>query len=753
MSRKSAEKAKIQQQKNQAKISGVSADAMSETSRNMPAKGDTDSSTLSCKAALRPTCPDPTQGFQPLSDYLVKRISEKTMEYIERICRKRNIQLDMKYWLHITKQILKQEDAEESIIVSSCPGSGKSTWIEAFALTLVELFKSDPELDRSIVGLTIVLQKVEDLNRLAAVVNQNADEDTPNMVVLQSWTEGAQQMGFCRNLDVHHFAACSPASCPYASSCEMLTFKRQAPMVPIIGLTQKRFEILRRSGNLDTVLYRENSTGRYPRRYLIFDEKFQMAQIDTLDMDLIERASAECSKLIEKPYVTDSQVRSFQQNISFHITKPFQTLRGKYRLPKESGGNDIQAGNCSLQTGDEVWEGRDGYYNFRDYTTESQRRYPIPSLAEAFSVMDHLYSSGSCLFSKTNNFVISRIHPPQIHYGTCQTIIFDATAQVDEDYHSLEQSKFLSDMPQRTASDVMFHIFTNSKLNVSKQAMKTVWKIPAFSQLIAELIDNTKGDIFLCTYKAWAKELADALQNALSPDDFKRILLMPSIDCPNTLPYLGGTNGSNCFHTATTVFMLGYPRLNPQEYLIRACAAYGSDVIKADLEQIPPERLVQRNSNDLYNMPSMKRYIAHHLAARLEQEIYRCAIRNPDFDGQIQVYLFCPPEDMLEILLRRIPGEIDYHDELPPCVEVQKGIARNYGDKGTSFSRLSDFIKNWDGAPIHVQALQENLQISKAVWKDLMRDPRVTALCKQHNIQCTGKGPNRSWRIPDKACA
>ena len=108
---------------------------------------------------------------------------------------------------------------------------------------------------------------------------------------------------------------------------------------------------------------------------------------------------------------------------------------------------------------------------------------------------------------------------------------------------------------------------------------------------------------------------------------------------------------------------------------------------------------------------------------------------------------------MLELLLKRIPGEIDRHDELPSCVELQKSINRNYGSGKTGFSKLSQFLETWDGVSIHVKDLREQLDISPAIWKDLIADPRTKALFQQYDIQRSGRGPNATWSISDKNCA
>lgn len=712
---------------------------------NPPLKGVEEDSVPTVAERLRPTCPNPDKGFQPLSDYLVDRITKATMKRMKRLAHERHIPLDFEYWENITRTILGQPSTDTIIVCPAPAGSGKSTWILSFLLAIKEFFSSDPELAASIVGVVVILQKVEDINQLAAALNADSTKDNPSMVALQGWSSSGQKNGFCRNPGVNCFDECKPGSCTHAQSCEILKFRRQALRALIVGLTQERFEMLRESDNLDSVLCRldENDRPRH-RRYIIFDEKFQMAQISTLDKDCIDQASMEFSGLIEKVSATDFRVRSLQQSLAYHIDRTFQDLRRSLCSETEHGLRDIQAGFCNLPPGYMDLQRDISFQIFSDFVLHQRKQYATKHLRTALTVMESLYNGQRHLFSKVNGFAITHIAGPPPQYGESQSIIFDATAEVDEDYRCLQNARFSKGVPSRKKRSLIFHVYTNGDLNVSKSAMSKSWKIPAMSQFIAELAEDTDGDIFLCSYKDHAEALAQELRKTMSAKTFRRILLMP--DRESTVPYFGGTNGSNAFRSATTVFALGYPRLNPRDYLIRACAAYGEEQIKRDLAGVEPEALTSNRADFIWALPSVKIYMAHHLAARLEQEICRCKHRMPDFEGETNVYFFCPPSDMMEILRNRLnPDNTYYYTELPACVDKCKRSARRYEGDLTSYGRLTQFLMDWDGTKISVQDLRAKLGISTSVWKDLMGDERVKGLLEQHQIQREGRGPNAAW--------
>lgn len=697
---------------------------------------------------LKSVYPDPDSGYEPISTYHVERITQRIMKRMRRLCKKRGVELDFEYWEKIIRRILSQPTPEDTIIVPAPAGSGKSTLIEIFHLALKDLFEEDPTLDQALVGTVIIFQTVNSLNNLAAELNKSRPEDEPFMVALQGWSRSGRQRGYCINPDVNSYDECLRNRCPNAAQCSVLQFRKKAPFAPVVGLTQERFYLLRQD-DLSSILTRIGQDGLpHPRRYIIFDEKFEMAPAVRLSMKEINEASTEFTKLIPQVDASDTRVRTLQQRLSYSIGRTFQKIRELQRSP---GGVDIPVGFLTLPEQDFIAE-REAYGAFRALILEKHRQYLSKPLSAVLAVMDCLYSSEACLFTKASGFSIFRIEQPRLHFGQCQTVIFDATAQVDHDYYSLEGVRFLEGTPKRSERVVHYHHYKHRDMNVSRAAMGNNWKLSAMAEFTAELIRKAKGKVFLCCYKHQAETLAADLRERLAEEDFSKILLTPDREDPTKLiiPYLDGNNGSNEFKDATTVILLGYPRLNPETYLARTGAAYGLDQLAQELAQIPEQQLLDRRFT-LWDIPSVRTYETHHLAARLEQEIYRCAHRKPDFKGIIDIHLFYPPEDMMKILLERIPGEVYPYKDLPSCVARQKGAARRYEDGPTSFGRLLQFVDQWDGHKVRVCDLRDELGISPSVWKDLMANQRVRSLLDERGILREGRGPNAVWHIPNAA--
>ena len=734
MSRKKCKNRRKKQGASPARISPSRQIAQNESTPNRPIAGSEAPNPPTASDLLKPRCPDSTQGFEALTSFQVERLTGLVMENLEDLCRERSVVLNTKYWRKITQEILAS-DSRESLIIPARAGSGKSTWILAFLRAFARLCQKDPRLDRALVGITVVVQKVEPLNQLVEEINKKY---STAMVALQGWNPSGSKRGFCANPEVIHYDQCRRYACPYSEHCRLLSFQQQAPYVPVVGLTQERFLLLREAGALDKILRRTFLSDQVtlPRRFLIFDEKITMAQTSTLNKPVIDQASTEIERLIRQGDLSDSQARSLQMQLSICIDMPFQRLRKEAEQSQTQDHPAPFMGWCTLEDDPQR---REQYNTFRRWVC-SRRGIPrIAALNQVFSVMDLLYEGVSCPFCRSDGFTILRAIPPQLGWDGCQTILFDATAPVDEDYAGLTNCRFLDDVPREEGGSVTLTVYRSPSMGVSKSALQgSSWKLTAFTRLAEQLVREAKGPVFLCSYQIHAEFLAEQFSRRLQPEDFDKLYRMSGRNVP-TLPYFNGTNGSNDFHQATTVILLGYPRLDPVSYLTSACAAYGEETVRRQWEEAEASsgRPIQPTA-----LPLVQRYIAHHLAARLEQEIYRCAIRNPGNKKPVTIYLFCPPEEVLAILESRLPSpscrvEIT---EVPAIFAEERDARRQYKGKPTSRARFLAFLEDWDGAFISTAELRETLEISSAVWKDLLKDPHIQDMFRQRGIDVRGRG-------------
>lgn len=711
-----------------------------------------DSCAPSVPSTLVPHCPEPDEGFRQLTPFLISKITDRVLHHLKELCAERGSELDFKYWKKRTINILSAPSADQPIIVPARAGSGKSTWLRAFLLALMELQSENPAVAESLGGVLIVIQKVEELNSIVALIQKHFPQSASDVIALQSWNQSGVRHGFCKKPDIEDFRECQREQCEYAGSCELLRFSRQAGQAFILGLTQARFHLLRKAGTLNQFLYRVVGLTCVPRRYLIFDEKFEFAEIEVLNKPLIDRASTELETLIALNRSTDRSIQHQQVSLSYHIDRVFQQLRQKQVLARSDRPIvDLPMGLCSLSDADS--EQRRSYAEFRSRVFQNSG-YATASLRACITVMDQLYNGAPCLFCKTNGFSVFSIEPPRLCYGESQTILFDATAEVDGDYLHLENARILPSCLPRHMGKLTFHIYSDPCLNVSKSAMQKRWKIEALSKMVGQILHDSEGDVFLCVYQTTAPSFMAVLQDLLKDSELSRIQLMPGPE--RSLPYFNGTNGSNCFNQCNNVILLGYPRLPPQTYLAAAYAAWGNHGFRTQFREACDQFCTMDTPQyfNVSNIPMAQKYQTLHLAARLEQEIYRCELRNYMCHSQIHVHLFVPYPELQRQLLARFPGSrLEEKSGVPQEVRACVDLDRSYKGNPTARVRLLAFLNSWDGSRIPTAALRERLDISPSIWKDLMQDYRIQEMFKERGIERAGRGLSACLMITHDRCA
>lgn len=698
---------------------------------------------------LKPTYPNPCKGFESLSKYQITFLTNLILKYIALLFPDKIPRVNMEYWRFITMKVLGVQNREQALVIPARAGAGKSTWITAFILALSELHLNNDPLPKCLVGIILVLQKVETLNAILDTIESFFPGRSGEvMVAIQGWSKSGQEKGFCQNKKASSFEDCQKEQCPYASTCQVLHFAERAKSSFIIGMTQARFNMLRESGELEVFLQRNTCDSKepIPRRFILFDEKFDMSKMSSIGVPDINEASTEMERLNRSRNPTDSEIVGIQKGLNFCVLKPIQELRERLVFKDKVGNDEMPFGLCQLSDENQ----KSALNSF----TESFQRYRsglmTPNIKKCISAAKKLFD-GACLFIRSSGFRLVSAEPRQLLFGSAQTIIFDATAEVDGDYLYLDQASFLPSSPALHMDQVTFHLYEHPDLNVSRSAMKKTWKLPAFVTLIEELVNQWKGDTFLCTYK----DYADYIPEQLSEITNERILKMKNKEKP-CLPYFGGTNGDNNFNQCTNVIILGYPRLSPPDYLQHAYAAWGEHGLTDEIQDLVNKMEFQDElrKDSFRSLKLLAQYESLHLAARLEQEIYRCALRNADCDSDINVVLFCPPNQMMNKLLERFDGcSVKCYQEVPPGVAFHRDTTRSYGGTPTAYSKLATFLTEWNGDSIKSRDLREQLDISESAWKDLIKSGRTIQLLEDYKVIRTGRGPNTTFQCQETLCA
>ena len=686
----------------------------------------------------------PTAPFDGLATAQVVFMADRVMYYIEELCRRRGAAVDFEYWRKVTKRVLKGLADRGPLVCPARAGSGKSTWITAFLLAACELrLNNDPLAD--VFSVLLVLQKIESLNGIRDTIADFFPNAPETLVVpLQGWTAASQKAGFCKNKQVTSFDQCRKDNCPFAASCDVLRFGQLAGQAFVLGVSQARFDLLRKGNALDGLLHQQENN--HPR-ILVFDEKFEFAPLYHLTQTTLDAASSQLERLITQRDLKDRRVFEKQRWSTTLLQRPFSLLRERTCIELDEMTKlkaDMPYGVCSLKDAAEVEKNR--FYQFREYLNGPGKAFRTQQLSEAVEVIDHLYR-GDCLFTKLGPFTILGADEPQITFGDSLTLVFDATALVDGDYEYLDVGR-LPDSEPRHMEKVHFHTYTAAEMNVSRQAMRKSWKLPGFCALAEDILRHYPGKMFLTTYK----DLAAEIPKLLAPEAVSRLLLDGE-----TCPYFGGTNGSNDFSEASLVMLLGYPRLSPQTYLERAFVYWGRSGIREQVQeqmtQWSPLNVQQKT--DLHaQLPLTMAYEIRHLAARLEQEIYRCQLRNAKCEDTIYVFLFAPPQALRDRLSKRFKGSMRRDETgVPDCIAQAKANTKTYAGKLTSYARFTAWLDGWGGAPTPLDRILRDTGIGAESWKKLRQSDEFAPLLAQHGAEMTGRGRNVKIELKMKKCA
>ena len=723
-----------------AKNKGASHEPLRMLPDSPPAYRDSDPTDSDGFRHLHPNYPDPDGPLEPLSDAVIHSLTKRVVGHMKKL----RPGLDLDYWKRVTRQIFS-EDGTRVLVNPARAGSGKSTWIHAFLLTLAELYAEGNPLAESLGGVLLVLQKVEDLNAVAQTVNAAIPQtEAPVMIALQSLTRSGKDRQLCRNPDARDFRDC--AGCDYASACPLKQSGEQGKRAFLLGATQKRFGDLRKNGTLDGQLLRrlrpDGSVVR--RRYLIFDEKPELYQIAALDQHSLNALSDRLEELPARRQISDQRISSLQGDLSYIGVRPFQKLRRESVIWLPEGRYvEALAGFCSLT-------GEDGHrLETLKMRLEKLLGQNSEELRACMTVLKELYLGKECLFCRTGSFRISCVKDGLACLEDHQVLIFDATAEVDGDYCHNSRLKFLRTPKPPDMRRVTFHLFVHPKLNLSRAAVESkAWLIDGMCALVELLLMQFSGQTFLCVYKKDASRIMASLSKSAK----ERLAFMEDPDRPGeqTLPYFGGTNGSNAFRTCSNVILLGYTRLSPDVYLERCYAAWKEAGAETQIRNIQETMCHQERpwQMGLRAIPMLTEYENHHLAARLEQEIYRCKLRNPSFSGEVHVFLFCPPKGCWELLQGRFPGHCEVIIEtLPDCVAECLEERRSYAGRPTAYLRIKRFLEQWDGQPISVSELRTQAEVSKSAWKELSDNGQLSELLARFGAERTGRGRNTQIRI------
>lgn len=668
--------------------------------------------------------------FSRLPDLLIHSFTGQIMKWFQKIYDERGAKLSngiRKNWKEFTHRILKIEGNDKPIVCPARAGMGKTTWMIAVILALCEYevngYPDDISKEFLRGGILFVVQKIDTLQEFKDAIDEHFPGHPELITIAYSLSDKEVASGSCCDPDVTSYYDCHPHDCPFSSSCKIASSSQQIYYSLISGITQARYSLVRqRYSNMVNMCYRTIGDYGIPRLFLFFDERFDMPQIYRLNQNEINLFSGHLEKLSTSRKASEALICNLQSSLAYCINYPFTKLR-------KSKVSSCHIGFCTFADQPEIIK---SYKEFRKKLEQASLTKSLGKSGQnCLEVMDALIRD-KCLFIMDPTFEIIVVSHPPLTYEVTRTVIFDATAGVDGDYFSI-YDKDTDPFGSPDFPNLLFKVYTAEECNVSKTSLHASGKLDGMRALVNEILEESGTDTYISTNKEFSRRIfPDGI-----PDSVAKM--------NNGLPYYGGTNGSNDFRNCKNVILLGWPRLTNQEFLIR-CFANWEQAMRQELD----DQLTFADANPETLDDLIKRlrlpiqYQIHYLTARVEQEIFRCAIRKYDPSDRITVYLFRPSPDMVRLLIERFPKcRVEYISEVPKCLLKAREMARTYSGEETAFVRLVKFFETWDGAKLSASELRDTiLELPRNTWDDLMKQPRTRKYLEENGITRVGRGRN-----------
>ncbi|MBC2580845.1 DEAD/DEAH box helicase [Clostridium sp. DJ247] len=306
-----------------------------------------------------------------------------------------------------------------------------------------------------------------------------------------------------------------------------------------------------------------------------------------------------------------------------------------------------------------------------------------------------------------------------------KTIIFDATAEIDLEYHDSSKYIFLKIDDDKKYNHV--NIYNYDNIHFSKSSLITGFgnnkKIESFSKFITNKFKDINGKIYLTTFNESVKVLKNTLEKT---DLMKHIVL----DENGKIPHYGGTKGQNLWGKCNTAILLGIYSQTEDIYTSMAVSYYFLEIFKEANAETLTEVLNYTSKG--YSTSRLNLFRLTKILVDLEQDIYRCAIRNYNSSEPINIYTFglnkigtnvYQPEigknywsSLLGKISSRVKGaNIIEVEEVPP--ELDKVL--NYGNGDSIIGNLIRWVKEYEGTPILVSEFKKMFGISQKYFEKI----------------------------------
>lgn len=672
------------------------------------------------------------------SPHCISDLTEQVMDELDEYFSTRGLTYlsGQRELLRDTVRLMLGEAESPVTTIPLLPGMGKSTLVRALVKVLTREFSRMSDYAKSLGGVILVVEKTAEAYELRDLIQENAP-DRDLVRVLESPNDFNIAHGGCQRSDTQTYAECPGKDCPQAAECRLLHAADKVNQTPFLVFMHARYDRYYIE-NLSSL--REWSCGEktiYTRKLLIVDEAPNLMKVSTLSTSVI----ADCEGMIstyEPSYnpILDKQKRALLRELNFSLRMPFQRLLRQYNTKGIS---------VAVSTPNDLEEEGFDWSKLYLFCDQLERYAGLRS--------DDIIETISVLSKQPAAYQIGQEHELTIPHcrsfdtrDDLHTFILSGSAFLSPELFDNPEIDTLPASVQESYQRLTIHVQrSDTRFSVSKTAMASKTTRNVLTVWLKNKLASMEGyKVLVVTYKGYAKVLWEALS-----EFHDRLIPLQADDGSgpkDSLPYFGGMNGSNRYNEADCVICAGLGRFDSEEYLNRALAFDFNGSAWEELEQACLDPSFQ-NKDKLACVQQMR----HRTMARdLVQLVFRSTLRNHDGKQPVSLWLIQPPEEVVMHVRESFEDcQYDEISELPFECLSELAAGRTFQGKPTHASKLLKWLKNWDGSPILIAEVRQQLDMTSGQWKEARKNAAVKAEFKHIESYGSGKtsGIKRSENV------
>lgn len=484
---------------------------------------------------------------------------------------------------------------------------------------------------------------------------------------------------------------------------------------PIVIITSTLFKILGENLSVFKKFTHPQHDTACERDILIIDEKPLLLDSERIDQKFISDIKNNINQFPIAAF-SDTNQKDILRNLLHEMDSTFQQLISQYK----DDDFFIHKPTDKITSDDETLF---KLIKNLDFNIQNKMQH----------IKRFMLEEGALWYNKNYNFINQQFFRTiGLHNYSEQfkTIIFDGTADIDLEYCNEEKFIFLDVTNNAKYSHVS--VYNYSELNFSRGTLVERRGNNKTMKCFVEWMNNHFKDkeckIYLTTFKDATAGLTKILMEPKYKDLIQKIVLNEK----GKVASYGATKGQNMWQGCNVAIMLGKYIQSEDIYTATAISHLWAQFFKEGEAKRITELFNFEDGK--YKGERLNFFRLTKIMVDLEQDLFRCAIRNYNETAPIEIYTFgldktgtrYLDDDMGQVLWTDLYGRLRYR--LKGCkakniTDVPEELDKvfNYGNGNSTIAQLIKWVAAYDGEPILVDEFKRKFELSESYWKKLFR--------------------------------